>query len=108
RADSGGFRIHEMDHLVYNNYVDGAEGSAIRVGDGDPYDDPDFSHAQVKRGKIFHNIFFNCGAIDLGDAHPLDPVNLVIANNISLNTSFSGGAAKPGWIYSSNLICHRI
>ncbi len=103
RTGSSGIRIHEMDHLVFNNYIERAEGSAIIIGDGDPYDQAGFSHAQVKRAKIFHNTFVNNDEWDIGNAHPLDPLELVVANNIFLNTGFGGPSPMAGWTYASNI-----
>ena len=104
RNGSGGIRIHEMDHLVFNNYIDNPAGTPVIVGDGDPYDQPGFSHAQVKRAKIFHNTFVSAGSpFDLGNAHPLDPLELVIANNIFVDTGFDGPQPLAGWIYAGNI-----
>ena len=50
-----------MDHLIFNNYIERASGAPVIVGDGDPYDQPGFSHAQVRRARIFHNTFVNTG-----------------------------------------------
>jgi len=105
RNGSSGIRIHEMDHQVFNNYIENANGTAISVGDGDPYNQDGFSHAQVVRGKIFNNTFVGCGPVDTGNAHPLDPVNLVIANNILLNTTETiSDPPLAGWTYSQNII----
>jgi poly(beta-D-mannuronate) lyase len=105
RTGSGAIRIHEMDHSVYNNYIEGTSGQPIIVGYGDPYDSAAFSHAQVVRAKIVHNTLVDCGGdVHVGTAHPLLPVDLVIANNLLLNTNFSGPSPLSGWAYSQNII----
>jgi poly(beta-D-mannuronate) lyase len=104
RASSGAIRIHEKDHLVYNNYIEETTGNPIIVGYGDPYNQSGFSHAQVVRARLVHNTLVNCGGVfRIGTAHPLPPVDLVVANNLFLNTGFGAPAPMSGWIYSQNI-----
>ena len=104
RTGSGGIRLHEKDHLVYNNYIERTAGEAIHVGDGDPHDSASFTHGQVVRARIVHNTFVDCGAFDTSNAHPLDPIELVVANNILLRTNYSGHDVQPGWAFAQNFI----
>jgi poly(beta-D-mannuronate) lyase len=104
RANSAGIRIHEMDHQIYNNYIENIPGTAIWVGNGDPYSSSSFSHAQVRRARIVHNTIVNApGTFRIGNAHSLPPIDLVVANNILVNTPFSGPAPMSGWTYSQNI-----
>jgi poly(beta-D-mannuronate) lyase len=104
RANSGGIRIHEMDHNVYNNHIENIAGQAVIVGNGDPYCCGSFSHAQVKRAKVVHNTIVNApGGFTIGNSHPLQPIDLVVANNILVNTAFNGPSPLSGWIYSQNI-----
>jgi poly(beta-D-mannuronate) lyase len=105
RTGSSGVRIHEKDHRIYNNYFEETASDPIQIGDGDPYDQSSFSHAQVVRAQIVHNTFVNCaGSFKIGNAHPLDPVDLTLANNLLFNTGFSGPAPLSGWVYSQNIM----
>jgi hypothetical protein len=44
------------------------------------------------------------GAMQVGNAHPLRPVDLVVANNILSGTTFNGPAPLAGWVYAKNII----
>jgi len=104
RTNSGGIRIHEMDHQVWGNHIENIAGQAMIVGYGDPYDDTTYSHAQVKRAKIVHNTIVNSGGgWTVGSGHPLPPVELTIANNILVNCAYHGPSPMTGWIYSQNI-----
>jgi poly(beta-D-mannuronate) lyase len=105
KSGSIGVRLHEMDHKVYNNYIDGALGNAIIVASGDRYDG-DFAHAQVRRAQITHNTAVNSAAVTFGSwgNNELAPVDCVFANNILSGADTLLGTAKPGnTVFSHNI-----
>lgn len=105
RAASRAIRIYERDHRVFNNYIDGAAEDPIIIGYGDPYDSPGFAHAQVVGARIVHNTLVDCdGRFLIGTSQPLSPADLVIANNLLVDTRFSGPAPASDWVYTANLI----
>ena len=109
-----GIRIHEMDHEVYNNYIENTDGFGIQVYEGDLYDESNgvsFSHAQVVNAKITHNTIVNPGgpAIHIGaGGNVLPPQDIIIANNIltGSGTLFTERTSNPGinMTYSRNII----
>ncbi len=101
---SGGIRVIGEDHKIYNNYIEGVNhrkpggaGSGatggINVSNGKPGSALN-EYYQVKNVQIVNNTLVNC---DLGirigtmvnSTLTLAPENLVIANNIMLNSSDS-------------------
>ncbi|AUP77357.1 polysaccharide lyase 6 family protein [Flavivirga eckloniae] len=101
---SGGVRVIGEDHKVYNNYFEGlryrkpnGSGSnttgGINVSNGKPGSALN-EYYQVKNVQIINNTFVNC---DLGirvgttvnSSLTLAPENVIIANNIMLNSSIS-------------------
>lgn len=101
---SGGVRIIGEDHKVYNNYFEGlnyrkpsGSGSnttgALNVSNGKPGSALN-EYYQVKNVQIVNNTMVNCDyAIRVGtqtnSSLTLSPENVVIANNIMLNSSIS-------------------
>lgn len=101
-AFSGGIRVIGEDHKIYNNYIEGVNhrkpsgsGSGatggINVSNGKPGSALN-EYYQVKNVQIVNNTLVNC---DLGirvgtkvnSSLTLAPENLVIANNVMLNSS---------------------
>ncbi|GAA3620553.1 polysaccharide lyase 6 family protein [Flavivirga jejuensis] len=101
---SGGVRVIGEDHKVYNNYFEGlnyrkpsGSGSnttgGINISNGKPGSALN-EYYQVKNVQIVNNTFVNC---DLGirvgtvvnSSLTLAPENVIIANNIMLNSSIS-------------------
>ena len=101
---SGGIRVIGEDHKIYNNYIEGVNhrkpggaGSGatggINVSNGKPGSALN-EYYQVKNVQIVNNTLVNC---DLGirigtmvnSSLTLGPENLIIANNIMLNSSDS-------------------
>jgi poly(beta-D-mannuronate) lyase len=101
-AFSGGIRVMGEDHKIYNNYIEGVNhrkpsgsGSGatggINVSNGKPGSALN-EYYQVKNVQIVNNTLVNC---DLGirvgtkvnSSLTLAPENLVIANNVMLNSS---------------------
>ena len=103
-AFSGGMRVIGEDHKIYNNYIEGVNhrkpsgsGSGatggINISNGKP-DSALNEYYQVKNVQIVNNTLVNCDlAIRVGtkvkSTLTLAPENLVIANNIMLNSSDS-------------------
>lgn len=101
---SGGIRVIGEDHKIYNNYIEGVNhrkpsgsGSGatggINVSNGKPNSALN-EYYQVKNVQIINNTLVNCDlAIRIGtkvnSALTLAPENLIVANNIMLNSSDS-------------------
>jgi poly(beta-D-mannuronate) lyase len=101
---SGGIRVIGEDHKIYNNYIEGVNhrkpsgsGSGatggINVSNGKPNSALN-EYYQVKNVQIINNKLVNCDlAIRIGtkvnSALTLAPENLIVANNIMLNSSDS-------------------
>ncbi len=93
RSGSGGIRIIGEDHKIYNNYIQGTDGSgtrsALSIMDGVPNSALN-QYYQVKRAIIVHNTFvdnrytFTLGA--QGDGTTLPPDSCIIANNVVYST----------------------
>ena len=119
---SGGIRVTGEDHKIYNNYIEGVNhrkpsgsGSGatggINVSNGKPGSALN-EYFQVKNVQIVNNTLVNCDlAIRVGTKVKSDltlaPENLVIANNIMLNSSnsaFEETTAPTGnSIYQGNI-----
>lgn len=100
---SGGIRVIGEDHKIYNNYIEGvnhrkpggASSSAtggINIMNG--IQDSELNkYFQVKNVQIVNNTLVNCDlAIRIGTSlsgATLGPENLIVANNIMLNSSDS-------------------
>ncbi|TWP49085.1 hypothetical protein FKR81_25785 [Lentzea tibetensis] len=81
KEGAGGIRIHEEDHLIYNNYVETKDAPLI-VGGGTPRG-PGFSHAQVFRPKIVNNTFIGRDdGVHIGQSGRLPVVDMTFANNV--------------------------
>ncbi|MDO5970250.1 chondroitinase-B domain-containing protein [Flavivirga aquimarina] len=101
---SGGIRVIGEDHKIYNNYIEGVNhrkpGGAgsnatggINISNGKPGSALN-EYYQVKNTQITNNTLVNCDlAIRVGttvnSSLTLAPENLVVANNIMLNSSDS-------------------
>ncbi len=113
-AGSAGIRLHEMNHEVYNNYIENTDDFGIQVYEGDLYDESNgitFTHAQVVNAKITHNTIVNPGAqaIRIGaGGNVLPPRDSVIANNILMGsgTLFTENTSNPAinMTYSQNIV----
>lgn len=102
RVFSGGIRVIGEGHKVYNNYIEGInsrkpDGSlsnatgGINVSNG--REDSELNgYFQVKNTEVVNNTLVNCDyALRVGTTVSsdlsLEPVNLIVANNITYNTS---------------------
>jgi len=110
RAGSGGVRLFENDHVIYNNYIADTAGTPIDVGDGDPYDSPSFGHAQAHRAQIVHNTIVNsAAAVAIGHSggRPLDPDHCVYANNLYFGNGAGGtvfGFSGSSLTFADNIV----
>jgi len=102
RIFSGGIRVIGEDHKIYNNYVEGISAikpggsttkttGAINVTNGRP-NTALSGYYQVKNATIVNNTFVNCDygvrfGTNVGGDLTLPPENIILANNIMLNTS---------------------
>jgi poly(beta-D-mannuronate) lyase len=106
KAGSGGVRVHEEDHVIYNNYAE-TEDPPLIVGNGTPRG-PGFSHAQVFRATIVNNTFIGRTAgVQIGNAHPLPPVDMIFANNLVRTdggraVDLLGTPVRP--VYAANIL----
>jgi len=102
---SGGIRVMDADHKVYNNYIEGLNSQktgssepsenigAINLSNGEPDSDLD-EYFEAKNVIIVNNTIVNCDfGIRVGsavnDELTVPPENITIANNIMFNSSES-------------------
>lgn len=110
KSGAGGIKIYEMDHKVYNNYIENCAEYPILVGGGDAYDGSTgtFDHAQVKRASMVNNTIVNCSRqVRIGHGSPLPPVDFIFANNLIYGSgaTFSESLVPTGSsVYSGNII----
>lgn len=93
--NSGGIRVIGEGHEVYNNYLEGLNGTSYRAAislvDGIP-DSPPSGYYQVKKARIAFNTIVDCKqpfAIGAGkdSQKTLPPVETLIANNLVIGRS---------------------
>lgn len=136
---TSGVRVIGEGHKVYNNYIEGINirktsganstlTGGINVMNG-VTNSALSGYYQVKNSYIVHNTFVNCDyalrvGTDKSGSNTLEPVNLVVANNIMYNTSVnayqvvtapSGNSVSQGNItqldssaISDNGVFHRL
>ncbi|WP_157663340.1 chondroitinase-B domain-containing protein [Polaribacter sp. SA4-12] len=113
---SGGVRVIGEDHKIYNNYFEGVNSlkpsgsktntaGGINITNGRP-DSELNGYYQVKNATIVNNTFVNCDyGVRIGTKVKSDltlaPENIILANNIMLNTSISAYDLQTNPIGSS-------
>lgn len=95
KKNTGGVRVIGEDHLVYNNYFDGLDGSkqysALSFMLGVSGSKPN-GYFQVKRARILFNTFVDnknnivAGVTGSDPAAALSPEDCLFANNLTMNT----------------------
>jgi poly(beta-D-mannuronate) lyase len=104
-AKAGGIRICGADHRIFNNYLaDVRSGAAIFLegGDGDGTDVPGKQHYRVYRTQVVNNTVVG-GRIQVGGAHPLEPIDCTIANNLVQGEGITEVAGQ-GTRYAGNIV----
>jgi poly(beta-D-mannuronate) lyase len=99
KTGSGGVEACEMDHVIYNNYIENTTTNyPIMLQGGDAYSSSSFAHAQVVNAIVVNNTVVNPGTdgVLLGHTHPLPPKNCVFANNIIFGGSGKKYAEESG------------
>ncbi len=110
KAGSGGIKIYEKDHPVFDNYIDHADQYPILIGAGDAYSSSSFSHAQVFNAMVVHNTIVNLSnrPVIMGHGSTLAPTDVVFANNIIQGTAAQlyDERVKPAGssVYASNIV----
>jgi poly(beta-D-mannuronate) lyase len=106
-AKAGGIRVCGADHRIFNNYVAGVKkGAAIFLegGDGDGTDVPGKQHYRVYRTQVVNNTVVG-NHIQVGGAHPLEPIDCTVANNLVEGDSDGiREAAGQGTRYAGNIV----
>ncbi len=110
KSGSGGIKLFEKNHVIYDNYIDNVDQYPILVGSGDPYSpNSGFTHAQVFGAIVVNNTLAdtNSHGLALGfGAHTLGAVNSVVANNIitgSVAKLVEQNNAPTNMTYSDNI-----
>jgi poly(beta-D-mannuronate) lyase len=111
KGGSHGVRIHEMDHVVYNNYIDNTNDYPMNIASGHSYSDASFTHARVVRARVVHNTVVNAGnrpvIIGWGNSgtRTLAPLDSVFANNLVQGTATLFAFPNPGnTVFSNNVV----
>jgi len=110
KSGSGGIKLFEKNHVIYNNYIENVDQYPILVGSGDPYSpNSGFTHAQVFDAIVVNNTLAstNSHGFALGyGAHTLGAVDSVVANNIitgSVAKLVEQANAPTNMTYSDNI-----
>jgi hypothetical protein len=87
-AGSGGIRVLGGDHKLFNNYIQGVDGSGIFLEGGESDDTTGAlsDHKQVYRAQVVFNTIVNPRGITVGGAHPVDPIDCTVAYNVLQGT----------------------
>jgi poly(beta-D-mannuronate) lyase len=110
-AGAKGLRVHGGRHKIFGNYIEGAGAYGILLEGGTSVDGSGAinEHKQIYKTEVVFNTIVNSGGIQVGGAHPLDPVDCVIAYNLvqgpgalyrmtasSKNVTFTGNFGNAG------------
>jgi poly(beta-D-mannuronate) lyase len=104
KSGSGGVKLNEKNHVVYNNYIENVNQYPIMLENGDPYSSSTFAHAQVVNAHIAYNTVVN-GAREVLIGHSsrtLSPTGMIFANNVISGTNFVDSGSVNS-TYSQNI-----
>lgn len=104
KSGSGGVKLNEMNHVVYNNYIENVNQYPIMLENGDPYNSSTFAHARVVNAHIAYNTVVN-GAREVLIGHSsrtLPPTGMIFANNVISGTNFVDSGSVNS-TYSQNI-----
>jgi poly(beta-D-mannuronate) lyase len=104
KSGSGGVKLNEMNHVVYNNYIENVNQYPIMLENGDPYSSSTFAHAQVVNAHVAYNTVVN-GAREVLIGHgsrTLPPTGMIFANNVISGTNFVDSGSINS-TYSQNI-----
>jgi poly(beta-D-mannuronate) lyase len=112
KSGSGGVKVYEKNHTVFNNYIENTDQYPILIGAGDSYTSSTFAHAQVFNAWIINNTVVAAGnrpvIMGHGSTDNLPPTNVVFANNIiqgSASQLYDERIAPAGSsVYSANIV----
>ena len=109
--DAGGIRVFGGNHKIWNNLIDGVGESGINLEGGESNDLTGglTDHKQVYGANVVFNTILTVGtyhAINVGGAHPMDPRDSVIANNIAQGTGplFGQTSTSKNIRYAANIV----
>jgi poly(beta-D-mannuronate) lyase len=110
KGGSHGVRIHEMDHTVFNNYIENVSDYPINIASGHSYTDGSFTHARVVRARVVHNTVVNYSSRPVifgwgnSGTRTLAPLDSVFANNVLQGSGTLTSFPNPGnMAFSSNI-----
>jgi poly(beta-D-mannuronate) lyase len=91
-SGSGGIRVCGEAHQIFDNYIEGVDGTGIFLegGDSDVRNEAGTAHYRVHDAKVVFNTVVNAkSGIANGGAHQFQPVNSVVSDNIVVGKSGS-------------------
>lgn len=109
-AQTGGIRVLGQDHEIFDNYIEAVDGDGIFLEGGESEETPSAGafHYRVYRAKlVFNTIVGAKTGIRIGGAHPLSPVDSIVANNLIQASSGAmfGEALQPvNTLYLGNIV----
>jgi hypothetical protein len=110
-AGSSGIRVFGGDHRIWNNFISGVDGTGIFLEGGESNDTTGnlTDHKQVYRAQVVNNTIITKGtnrAIGVGGAHPKDPIDSTVANNLAQGTGplFSLTSTSVNTRYTANIV----
>ena len=110
-TNSGGIRVLGGNHEIWNNFIDGVSEAGITLEGGESNDATGnlTDHKQVYGARVVFNTILTVGnshAINVGGAHPMDPIDSVVANNIAQGPGplFGLTATSKNIRYAANLV----
>jgi len=103
-----GIRVCGGDHKLYNNYIEavGTPGIMLEGGESDDKTGALTDHKQVYNTQVVFNTIVNSRGVDVGNGHPLKPINSVVAYNILQGTGplLAEAAGSVGTKFLGNIV----